>query len=373
MKFKIFLLSLLITSISCTIQSAAISEQMAITPHESKTPKQSIFYKPSAMHLAVILNDAITIKSLLQEGFDANIQDEDGNAPLHYAVHIKDNKIYYEITTLLWEYNADPHLINQEGISPLQAAHRLGVPLFPILQSKLSAHNSRNCMYSALEECITFDLPDNAGLVLDIMAKKSIPLNNRPGSEILRMINDKIDPETKSFEEWEIIRTIALRRGAIEEKETKIAQPRPDKTPLDTYFMDTTTLAAALTQTAIDLYKKGLHMATQSITPFGRIDALLESAVMGKDVLSILGCIENGGNACRAIESAIINNRPDCVELVLSIYQDHHLYFKKEQHAELCELIDDLIKKLSEQITAWDPENIATWNTVRSMMQAIQR
>ena len=60
---------------------------------------------------------------LLEEGADANAQQEGGMSPLHEAVH-NDN---VELVDLLLRFGANPHLSNDEGDSPLQLSQsRIG-------------------------------------------------------------------------------------------------------------------------------------------------------------------------------------------------------------------------------------------------------
>jgi len=71
------------------------------------------------------------IKLLVSKGIDINSQDNDGNTALHYLFNkVLENKMYIptckDITKSLLEEGADPHLRNNEGKSPMDLAVESG-------------------------------------------------------------------------------------------------------------------------------------------------------------------------------------------------------------------------------------------------------
>ena len=91
-----------------------------------ETPsRNSMCVRP--LHSAVAHSDQVRALAmaeiLLEEGADANAQQEGGMSPLHEAVH-NDN---VELVDLLLRFGANPHLSNDEGDSPLQLSQsRIG-------------------------------------------------------------------------------------------------------------------------------------------------------------------------------------------------------------------------------------------------------
>lgn len=54
------------------------------------------------------------VEILLNSGIDANVKDENGNTPLHYAAINN----YVLLSQLLLDYGADPRIDNQAGQTP---------------------------------------------------------------------------------------------------------------------------------------------------------------------------------------------------------------------------------------------------------------
>lgn len=55
------------------------------------------------------------VEPILRNGANVNVQDEEGNTPLHYA--FKHNQI--EMIALLQRYQADPNICNIHGLRPV--------------------------------------------------------------------------------------------------------------------------------------------------------------------------------------------------------------------------------------------------------------
>lgn len=78
--------------------------------------------KQIPLHRTIFLSDENILKLLLRKPNDTNKylnhKDKDGNTPLHLAVLIKN----YSIINLLLKYGADPYVINNANIIPLELA-----------------------------------------------------------------------------------------------------------------------------------------------------------------------------------------------------------------------------------------------------------
>lgn len=62
----------------------------------------------SLVILATITGNQKVIELLLNKGFDADVQNEDGNTALHYAIDAK----MLKIVELLINFGANEHLVN---------------------------------------------------------------------------------------------------------------------------------------------------------------------------------------------------------------------------------------------------------------------
>lgn len=71
--------------------------------------------KSTALHFAVISECYDNAKSLLRHGALPNVQDGDGNTPMHYAVMKEDIKM----VKLLDEFGADAKIKNQSDMSAI--------------------------------------------------------------------------------------------------------------------------------------------------------------------------------------------------------------------------------------------------------------
>ncbi len=72
------------------------------------------------------------IKYLVQKGADVNLQDRDGNTPLHkVCLDLQELKIFYpfmeETVNLFLAAGADPHITNNQGKSPMDLAVESGI------------------------------------------------------------------------------------------------------------------------------------------------------------------------------------------------------------------------------------------------------
>lgn len=68
----------------------------------------------SLVILATITGNQKVIELLLNKGFDADVQNEDGNTALHYAIDAK----MLKIVELLINFGANEHLVNNQGKNP---------------------------------------------------------------------------------------------------------------------------------------------------------------------------------------------------------------------------------------------------------------
>ena len=70
------------------------------------------------LHRTIFLSDNKILKLLIKKSSNINYQDKDGNTPLHLAVLIKN----YNIIHNLLKYGADPYIMNNAEIIPLDLA-----------------------------------------------------------------------------------------------------------------------------------------------------------------------------------------------------------------------------------------------------------
>jgi len=75
----------------------------------------------TALHAAMFQKDLITVKLLIDYGFDLNVRaTKNGNTPLHFAV--ASNNL--GAARLLLQHNANKNIRNLEGLTPLEKARR---------------------------------------------------------------------------------------------------------------------------------------------------------------------------------------------------------------------------------------------------------
>ena len=75
-------------------------------------------YGRTPLHLAVIAHDLATVQRLLEEGANADAQDDNGWTPLHFAAQ----DVLVEVVAALLAAKADPSLTDSFGNSPLWRA-----------------------------------------------------------------------------------------------------------------------------------------------------------------------------------------------------------------------------------------------------------
>jgi ankyrin repeat protein len=73
----------------------------------------------TALHEAVLKNDADTARCLLQAGADPNLRSQGGRTPLHCAAERSG-----QLTQLLLTHGANPEVRDSRGLTPLDLAHK---------------------------------------------------------------------------------------------------------------------------------------------------------------------------------------------------------------------------------------------------------
>ncbi|KAM9311787.1 uncharacterized protein PAF06_009647 [Gastrophryne carolinensis] len=154
---------------------------LSASPHAIN--QQSTFKGLSLLHEAVRGKSPKTIKYLLDAGANANLQDQNGNTPLHLAASLRDGPASSIICQELLKRGANPTLQNQEKENFI----------FALL--KRSARESLECLISLALQYQTDLLSKNMdGLTaLDKARQTSAPSN------VIRLIQKKTQEEQKRF------------------------------------------------------------------------------------------------------------------------------------------------------------------------------
>jgi ankyrin repeat protein len=145
----------------------------------------------SALHWAAHHNNAAMTKLLLeQEETNVNIQDIDGNTPLHESIKepLKLND-FIGSTKLLLENNAYPNIQNKKGNTPLHKAIGLDNRAAAKL---LLQHNAYPNMQNAEGNTPLHYIRNSAEMALDIAQYKFDPtIQNKEGQTALQKMQDE--------------------------------------------------------------------------------------------------------------------------------------------------------------------------------------